>query len=342
MLATALTFLRQNKMHDIVFREITGNNIPHVAIVRNKDEFLDQSISQFGNTAAYFGSGLLLDKLFNLIPKQLKVPLKGNGLTWFHVGKSMGIFSFIAAVNLAMPFLRNYITTSRTGTTQYADMIGEKSRLKQSKAKLEQTLAGYLSRFLKTVAMGVGVSAASVALLMIPARRNASIPKWVGFLHKHIGLAEGKFRNFSDLSAVLFWVVPTFSGLLAGARDIYEMKELALRFAAFNLAFFVFPKTVEKGIDYAVKNMKPSKLWGPNKNLAYLGKFVSSLIFCSAVPTVLNIYLTRQRVKNDTRPQPVETPLKSTRPVFVSPEGSFFHNYSYQPAYPSLYGGVRR
>ena len=58
MLATAISFLRVNKMSDIVFREITGNNIPHVAIVRNKDELIDQSICHFGNTAAFFWNGL--------------------------------------------------------------------------------------------------------------------------------------------------------------------------------------------------------------------------------------------------------------------------------------------
>jgi hypothetical protein len=140
MLAGVLSFLQANKMPDIVFREVTGNNIPHVAIVRNKDEFIDQSISQFGNTAAYFGTGLLMDKLLDAPLKMTGQKLEALSKPWFFLGKSLSLFSLIAAVNLATPALRNYITTKRTNTTNYAEMIGEKSRTATQAHSVEVSL----------------------------------------------------------------------------------------------------------------------------------------------------------------------------------------------------------
>lgn len=306
MLPRLLNYLRYNRMPDTVLREITGNNIPHVAIVRNADEFVDQSISQFGNTLAFFGSGWVLDKLIGRIPKIFSWTLNAPQKTIFDFGKSLSIFSFIASVNMGMPFLRNAITTQRTQTTKYADMIGETDRKAMSQEDVEKTVSGYLKRFKDSVVKGTAVSAGIITttvLAITSGKRLKNTPKALSFIHKHIGLKEGKFKNFSPLSAVLFWVIPTFYGLLSGARDSYEVKELALRFAAFNLAFFIFPHTIEKAINKIAAKTKPTKLFGAPQNLAYLGRFFSSLIFCSAVPTVLNIYLTHQRVKQNEQKQ---------------------------------------
>jgi len=288
-------------MADIVFRELTGNNLPHVLIVRNQNELIDQSISQFGNTAAYFGTGLIMDKALDQIPKLLKQPITAQTKPWFIFGKSLSIFSLIASVNYAMPFLRNYITTKRTGTTHYADMIGEKKHLNTTQTNINEKLAEDKKTFLHRVSLGAGISALSTLATTALMRAKAPVPKAVSFFNKHLGLLNGSFKKFRALPAVLFWVIPTYSGLLSGARDKYETQELALRFAAFNLAFFVFPHTIEKAIEKATERVKPTKLLGPetNKNLAYLGKFASSIVFCSAIPTVLNIYLTRQRIKRD-------------------------------------------
>lgn len=338
MLAPILSYLRQNKMPDIVFREITGNNIPHVLIVRNRDELLDQSISQFGNTAAYFGTGILMDKGINALAKRVLGPLPPTAKPWYFLGKSLSIFSMIAALNVAMPFLRNYITTSRTGTVDYAQMIGETQRTGNTASLLKTTLQDYKERYLKIVSAGAATSLAFLAGTAMAVKRGRPMPGALQFLQRHIGLEKGKFKNFNPLSAVLFWVVPTFSGLLAGARDTYEKNELALRFAAFNLAFFVFPHTVEKLIDKAVKGLPPTKLLGPSKNIAYLGKFISSLIFCSAVPTVLNIYLTRQRVRRDALkgrdmqpPKSALPQLPAQLPVAIAPP-----SFTYAVAMPTV------
>jgi hypothetical protein len=305
MLAKSLDFLQKNRMTDIITREITGNNIPHILITRNHDELIDQSISQFGNTAAYFGTGFLMSKVLDTIPKLFKKELTPITQPWFHLGKSFSIFSLITAINLAMPFLRNYITTRRTHTTNYADMVGAKGKAAETPNQEEAALKKDKNRFLTIMGIGASISASLMALTMLLMKRQKALPKLLKQVHNWIGLKDGKFQNFNSYSAVLFWVIPTFTGLMMAARDQYEQKELALRFVAFNLAFFVFPHTIEKGIDHLVKNMKPTKLFGPSRNISYLGKFISSLIFCSSLPTVLNIYLTRQRVlRENAKAQP--------------------------------------
>ena len=317
MLAGTLNFLRSNPMTDTVFREITGNNIPHVLIVRNKDELVDQSISQFGNTAAYFGAGALLDKLLNIIPRFVRrSTATPASRAWFYLGKSLSIFSMIASINLAMPFLRNYITIKRTGTSGYAEMIGEKHRAQKSQTEVRQEARSNLQQFWRTVGIGAAGASGLILSSLWFIRTGRGFPRWLQQFPASVeglarffkagkglattfGLKEGKFKNFTPPAAIAFWVIPTFAGLLAAARDKYEVKELALRFAAFNLAFFVFPFTVENLIERMVKNLPQTRLLGPSQNIAYLGKLVSSMGFCSAVPTLLNIYLTRQRVKRD-------------------------------------------
>jgi len=336
MLATAINFLRVNKMPDIVFREITGNNIPHVAIVRNKDELIDQSICQFGNTAAFFGTGLVLDKVIDGVRKLARVPLTPKNTSLYHFGKSLAIFSAISSILLAMPQFRNYVTTKRTHTTQYADMIGEdKNKNALGQQHEAQLLAKYRNKVVKTLSAGLAGSLGLTALTLMATKRKMALPWLLRPIHRWIGLQNGKFKNFSPLSAVLFWVTPTFSGFLMGARDIYELKEIALRFAAFNFAFFIFPITIEKAIDRGVRKLKPTWLLGPSKNIAYLGKFFTSLALCSAIPTVVNIYLTRQRVARDKQKQ-LQAPIVQKQGAFPTMAQSYAMQQQ-QNSWPSPY-----
>ena len=107
-----------------------------------------------------------------------------------------------------------------------------------------------------------------------------------------------------------------------GARDIYELKEIDLRFAAFNFAFFIFPITIEKAIDCGVRKLKPTWLLGPSKNIAYLGKFFTSLALCRAIPTVVNIYLIRQRVARDKQKQ-LQAPMVQKQGAFPTMAQSY-------------------
>lgn len=309
--ANILTALRTNGMWDTAFREVVSNNTPHVLIVRTKDEAIDQGISQYGNTIAYFGTGLLMNKWLDKLAAKKGIvfeQLGDLGKSHFKRAKSLSIFAMIASTMLAMPFLRNYVTTSRTGTTNYAEMIGETKDNGNSKKELQKTLNGFALKFFGALAVGATLSVTAWKKLMKPLKLAQTagtalkeLPKFWKWFNKHLGLQHNDFKNFNEWGAFAFWTIPTYSGLFAGARDFYELKELALRFAAFNFAFFIFPKTFEKGLDKLVTHLKVpnTKVFGPPQNIAYLGKVVSGMILCSAIPTVVNIYLTRQRVKRD-------------------------------------------
>lgn len=286
-------------MADNAFREVTSNNIPHMAIVRNTDELIDQAICQIGNSTAFFGGGWLMDKLLDRVTRNTRAKLKPALKPLMNVGKSFALFAFIASTVLSTPFLRNYVTTKRTGTLKYADMIGEAERGSQDQAKVDAAASKYIKKFWKTLGTGIGAMAGIMGLTLAGVKTLKKTPTILKKLNNLLGLKNGSFMNFKEHQSVLFWVLPTYGGLFAGARDIYEKKELIVRFLAFNFAFFVFPKTVEAGIDKLTKNMKPSKIIGPAKNIGYIGKLVSSFIFCGSIPSLVNIYLTRQRVKRD-------------------------------------------
>ncbi|MBX2860349.1 MAG: hypothetical protein KTR14_03885 [Vampirovibrio sp.] len=297
--ASGINFIRNHSMVDILFREITGNNIPHVLIVRNADEFVDQSIGQFGNTAAFFGTGFLLQKVIDKLTKPMQKTLSQAGKSWFRFGKSFAIFSICGSLMYGMPFFRNYVTTKRTGTTDYAQMIGEKQRGEIDDKKLNAVTTNLLHKFFTTVAVGASLAAAFLATGITLAKKGAGMSGLLKFIHQKLSLPEGKFSKLRPWSSASFGVTPAFAGFFVGSRDGYERKEIALRFAAFNFAFFILPHTVERLIEKVTRSMKPGKLLGNHHNIAYMGKFFSSLVLCSAIPSILNIYLTRQRVKRD-------------------------------------------
>ena len=134
-----------------------------------------------------------------------------------------------------------------------------------------------MTRFGKTIGIGAGVSLGCLGLSSVMMAKGVKAPRFVELFNKWLGLSKGSFGKLSDPSAVAFWVIPTYSGLLAGARDKYEMKELALRFGAFNFAFFIFPNLVRGATENILKNTKPTKFFGPPKNLAYGFKFLLKL-----------------------------------------------------------------
>ena len=290
----ALTHLQTNPMKDIMFRELAGSNVPHALFVRNLDEMLDQSVTQFGNTAAFFGSGHLLDKGIDKLSRWINTPhLTAAQTGWLHLGKSMTIFSVIASLLVASPFLRNFVTARRLGTTDFTQIVGERERDVDPKARADAHIAG--QRFLRIAGRIIGGGAAialgMLALTQLAIRRNANFGTVPQFLLKHLGLEKGRFNNLAGLPSFLFWVIPTYAGFTLASRDKFEYKEILLRFAAFNAAFFLLPSAVMKSLQHVFKD-RPVKGITPN-NVAYIGKFVSSIVFCSLLPTLVNIYLTQ-------------------------------------------------
>ena len=356
-LNAALNGLQARPMQDIMFREIAGNNIPHALFVRNRDEMIDQSLTQFGNTAAFFGTGYALDKGIDAVAKRVyKAGLTASQTSWLHLGKSMGILGLIASFMIASPFLRNFITAKRLGTTDFTQIVGERKRTGDaaSKAKAQAEGMHYLKIFGAVLAAGAAFTVASLGLAHVAIRRGANFGKLAGGALKYLGLENGKFNNLNDIPAFVFWAVPTYAGFITASRDGFEGKEIALRFGAFTSAFFILPKVVEKSLQWAFKG-KPVLNIPPN-NMAYLGKFISSIIFCSAIPALVNIYLTRKRVqaadlalvnktglqtgdtttKLEPPPLPDSNALPLTQPV--QPSVPFTPQAWSQPAYAAGYG----
>jgi hypothetical protein len=69
-------------------------------------------------------------------------------------------------------------------------------------------------------------------------------PQWLDNLFKKdwfakkLLLESGSFRNFSALSALLFWGIPAYAGWYHASRDPFEKKEQPLKFLAFLGSFF--------------------------------------------------------------------------------------------------------
>ncbi|MBX2860967.1 MAG: hypothetical protein KTR14_07020, partial [Vampirovibrio sp.] len=98
MLASGINYLRNHSTIDVFFRELTANNLPRIAIVRNMDEAVDVAITQFGNMASFNGTGFLVQGLIDKMTPSLQKNLSDQGKEWFRLGKSFSIFSMIGAM----------------------------------------------------------------------------------------------------------------------------------------------------------------------------------------------------------------------------------------------------
>ncbi|MBX2859888.1 MAG: hypothetical protein KTR14_01545, partial [Vampirovibrio sp.] len=196
-------------------------------------------------------------------------------------------------------FLRNYITTKRTGTTDYAQMIGEKDRQNMDPNYVQEVAEGNLKHYLKAAGAGALLSATIMLSTIAIAKKGIAMPKILRWIQSKTSLLEGKFSKAPIPAIILFGVLPAYAGFIDGARDIYEKKEIALRFAGYITSFHLLPKLIENAIGKGLKPRKITRVLGGPQNLAYVGKFLSTLIFSSSMPAILNIYLTRQRVKRD-------------------------------------------
>ncbi|MBX2860965.1 MAG: hypothetical protein KTR14_07010 [Vampirovibrio sp.] len=299
MLAPTLNYLRTHNTVDFLFRESVGNSLPRVLIVRNGDEFLDQATNQLGLLGAFFGTGYVMNTLVEKLTGGLQQKLSKPGKEWYRFGKSFSIFAMASGLLFAMPFFRNYVTTKRTGTTDYAQMIGEKTRQKLDQRVLNQKVSHSRNQFLTIAATGASISTAILLSSLALARRGVQMPKLIQWLHRRFSLKEGNIGKLPLPSAVVFGTAPIFGAAFAASRDIYEKKEVALRFVGFTLSFFVFPRLVEKAVARLAKSSIPPKWLGDFRNVAYVGKVLSTLLFCSTLTNLANIYMTRRRVKRD-------------------------------------------
>ncbi len=332
-LVNTFTRLERDPVIEVMTKEVLGINVPKTAIVRSGNEMADVAFNEFGNTVGFFGGGFLLDRLLNRVYRG--VGSDAVSVLWKHTGKSVALCSVLFSLMWAMPFFRNYLTAVRTGTDNYAQVIGSGnlSRPKDPEA-FEKRKAGYLKTAFSTLGIGLGVAVSSVIGSRLAIRRGIALTsggklgealkspgKLGAWALDKIRLAGGKFREFGDVHAALFWGLPAYGGWIHASRDKYERKEQVLKAANFFVWFFAlpfairrafvskFPQQVRKVMQDQGKSritrelIEASGLKGAAKDNAVklwvrqsVTSLVSSLVLLGVSPTVLNIWLTKQRL----------------------------------------------
>jgi len=302
-------------MYNSATKEFFGSNLPHVTLVMNFDEAVDQAINQFGNTAIVFGGGALAgrvaDVLFKKTPlfkntqqaqHQLATFLKTKAGKWFRMGKSLAAYSFIASYVIASPFLRNYITSKRTKAANFVEMTGLKTKTKVDPELLRKKEQGYMARFVKIWGVGIGISATILALTGLAMRHQVKVPrlskllgkKVATYLDENLFLKEARFSKLGNWPAYLFWAIPAYIGLYTGSRDKIEKQEAIMKAAGFGLMFMILPK----GVNWVAKRFlhhKQFKGIGSGENMAYLLELISGILFYGSMPTIIALFSRKRR-----------------------------------------------
>lgn len=308
-IAPAIQFVSQRNMLDIAVREMVGNNTPHVLIVRTPEERTEQLITQFGNSSVFFGGGFLISKLMEFAQNKVFKNVVGDGLKWVNLSRAFALYATLGSFMVASPQFRNWFTLKKTGKLNFSEMIGE-TRSTQSEADRQKLVAKkrkqYVSNIQKTLITGAGLTLGILGLGAMAVRSGRAIPAWMektipvlkgNFLEK-VALKDGLFKNLPDVGAVLCWALPTYAGFFFGSRDKYEKLEIGIRFGVFMTSFFLLPNAMRSMIEKPLKNVT-TQFFGSGKNLAWLAKFATSSILCSAMPSFVNIALTHWRVMRD-------------------------------------------
>lgn len=279
---------------NMVARELVGDVLPHLLIVRTHDELVDTATIQLSNTLFPIAAGYGLSAGYDRLQRTIQ-PLKSpRQRLWGQVVKAGAIYAMIATIPVANAFLRNWVTAKRTGSHAFIEMVGEKqSQAKQDKAHQDK-LTGYQNRIKSIV--GHGALASGLTFLVAqPFLKNpkplGSIGKW---FNQHMGLKHGSFEQFPLAAAALVWGIPIYAGLFSAHRDQFEFKELVLRFFGFLSAFFVVPRLAKHAaLKWAPKAVLP--VFKTKQNFAVLAEFVTTSVLCSVIPSFINIVLTHQR-----------------------------------------------
>jgi len=285
-----LAAMQGNFIAEGLTKEVLGTNVPKSLMTRSWDERIDVASDQFGGTIAFFGSGLLLnkglDQFYNLFKKDLAHKVTGEAAkAWRIVGKSAAIFAIQTALYWAIPFLRDYITASRTGSTNFTQVIGAEQKKKGRKHKqhdleTKQKLHYYGTMFGKTIAIGVGTALAALGLTTLAIKRKAplnhssGIKKW---LMKNMVLGEGQIQNYPRWAQFFFVALASYAGRFHAIRDQYELKEQLLHFGSFLFGWFIPPIVFENIYAHKLKTLVKdpaliAKLTGSEKALTTLAE----------------------------------------------------------------------
>jgi hypothetical protein len=195
----ALTFLRKNNLYNSMAKEVLGSNLPHLALVMNKYELMDQSIIQFSNTATVFGISQLMAKLYDAVFKRLPVTAAPVTRIWEYLGKTAWCHGQIISFMLSFPALRNAIMTQYTKTTRFVDMVGLNGAVEEPPEKVASSVRKDTQTFVNMYTLGMALTTALTALLIVLAKQGKAVPKAVQAFYRVFGLPNGDYKNMKML-----------------------------------------------------------------------------------------------------------------------------------------------
>jgi len=328
-----LGWLENNGLWDTAIKEIVGSNFAKILLARTWDERLDVGSCELGCTIGVFGSGLILDKLLGNLFKKAQAQ-GGTPEKWAVLGRSAALFSLVSAVMWGMPFVRNYLTAKRTGSTNFTEVIGAREQSDAQKDSAKNTIAEYRNKSLEILGMGLGGAALATGTSWMAIHKGIGLGPLAKLMEKRAFknafiLKDGQFKHLTGLPALLFWGLPSYGGLLQASRDKYEQKEHLLKLAMFIGFFFVPPfifkalfnkqvqKAAAKGLPHLLKEgatcykalMADIKNHAPGTEkrqvldrlltawkIKNLGGLSISLFLFGTIPQLMNIRLTRKRL----------------------------------------------
>jgi len=330
VLVSILAWLENYPVADTAVRDFLGNAVPKASLTRSQAEFNDVAISNGGNLLAFVVGGLTVDKLLQaLFSGVQKVGQEAiTGYRWARIARSAGIYSTMVSSMWAMPFVRNYITTWRTGSVNYSQVIQSGGSNSAKTPEQEAAVQASLNDSKRHALTILGSGGVGIAL-------SAALGKWAAsrkdfgknfldklyqkpFTEKILLGASGKFSKMGPWPTMLFWGIPAYIGWYHASRDPYEKKEVYVRLANFMACFSLPPYLAKKAFENKITTHfpelkdnisfntiqdlyrnSPAKRWAAQKMLLTqngLG-MVSSIVLLGVTPQLLNIYLTQQRLK---------------------------------------------
>ena len=254
-----LPFLESRPLAELIFKDVTGFNIPKITFNRTEGERWDRATLEFSNTAITLGASLTLPhlmryaaaKIAGVNPKDLLLEASTPGLSSkLKLAKTAASFGFLfpfAAAFWGAAFFRNWLTIKRTNNADFDSMIGLKNQ-GAKKRSVEKEKAHQMKMALGTVGLGFAAGLASLLGFGLAAKRFAGnkLPNLVERLFEGFHLSgKGGYEIKQDKSVFLFWSVPAYLGWLHAARGKNERWEQSLSAANGTFWFFVAPKTID-------------------------------------------------------------------------------------------------
>jgi hypothetical protein len=279
-----MAYLEENPIAEILFKDVTGYNLPRLATVRSPNEFWDTLTGEMGNTSISLGGTLMLPPLFQKVMSRFtRIPLEqikkqvtdpkmlALATKTARLGSSLGYLTLWASLFWATPFFRNWLTLTRSKNGNFESMIGlEKNSPSSSPEKLKEAKRFQLNGLFQVLTVGAALSAASVLGGAQLARRLATKPLQAkNTSSKMVNTLEWLFKQFdlkgkktdqpgTPISTLIFWSLPAYFGWLQASRSPNEFKENLLKTVNSNLWFFCMTPLVKKFFLKQYQSIDPS------------------------------------------------------------------------------------